>query len=442
MLDEAILEIIEAVSHLAERKHLPGRHDQRTHGNRFGHVSGFSGRVQVRVGGGAPGHNVLDRDASGKPTLVARRGGAGLTPVKIERPKPEEVVKNLQDGLNKKFPQTQFDLTGMHHEVAKDVAQQIHKLYADHPDVTKTLGYIGTTKGLPEEDYRRKNWEEFSKNNSGTYAIATRYEDHSTITLNPKYYAHSFLIQKALDSDEKSGWHPPGTNSPAAVLTHEFGHIYENHFILKGGEKSIFNWKDSKGVVNANFLLQRFKEDNRALGEKVSGYAKYAGQQQKVGGRWEDLARVDTRGKAEEFAEGFAALYHTPKEKMPEYSKKLEKLLPAISPSKWKTPKTTVGDLTIQPKTKKDTKALEEWQKFYQEYIGSQGGTKSMKQETNNDAAIRALKPLPEDQGDKPTKDPHTPVWVEKGPQMAPDTLEKLKQWEKELGVDKEEPKK
>ena len=57
-----------------------------------------------------------------------------------------------------------------------------------------------------------------------------------------------------------------------------------------------------------------------------------------------------------------------------------------------------------------------------------------MKRENDQDEkAIQALQPLPDD--GKSTNDPETPVWTEKGPQMAPDTLEKLKQWEKETEV-------
>jgi len=51
-------------------KHMVGRHDQRTHGNRFS--GGGSARSLVHHGGGAPGHNVI-RDSNGEITGVRIR---------------------------------------------------------------------------------------------------------------------------------------------------------------------------------------------------------------------------------------------------------------------------------------------------------------------------------------------------------------------------------
>ena len=52
-------------------KHMPGRHDQRMHGNRFG--GSGSARLLVHHGGGASGHNVI-RDSNGEIVGVRIRG--------------------------------------------------------------------------------------------------------------------------------------------------------------------------------------------------------------------------------------------------------------------------------------------------------------------------------------------------------------------------------
>lgn len=398
-LERNVLDFITAV------KHLRGQHDQSSHGNRFGHVEGL-GKVQVRVGGGPPGRNVEKWNANGTPKVVEGKKPGSSKPVTAkpasgpqnkpkpsstpqEKPKPEkkpqekpeskpskkpetkpsanpkivettknpdnnkkpiEMVKGIEDHLNEKYPYTQFDFQDMHPDIAREVADQIDRLYADHPEVSKTLKYVGTANGLPKDHYIRKNWAKSAKNNP--YAVANRYDGISTIVLNPKFYGNKKLFQKSLDNDVKLEWHPPGTNSAAGLLTHEFGHVYDNHFKMNGTDKSIFDWKDSKNIVNSNFLLQRFKQDNTGLGQKVSGYAKKA-------------------GTVEEFAEGFAALYHTPEAKMPEYSKKLKKIMPVISPKNWKTPTKRAGDLGLIPETTDAEKAQAEWKKFYRDYIAN-----------------------------------------------------------------------
>lgn len=59
-----------------------------------------------------------------------------------------------------------------------------------------------------------------------TYAWSTNHTwgKYEGITFNKKWVSNHENFVKAIASDIKLGWHPIGTENPASVLTHEFGH--------------------------------------------------------------------------------------------------------------------------------------------------------------------------------------------------------------------------
>jgi len=83
-------------------KHLPGRHDQRTHGNRFHMIAGT--RRQIRIGG-KPG--VLQYDAHGNPLSH----GPDVPPPKpVKPPKPPKVSPAIANKITQGSPMSDDDI--------------------------------------------------------------------------------------------------------------------------------------------------------------------------------------------------------------------------------------------------------------------------------------------------------------------------------------------
>jgi hypothetical protein len=215
----------------------------------------------------------------------AKRDAAKQAEIKPE-PKAEVKVKAVTNvaTLKAKYSHCQFEFGGIDKKLHARVAKHIDKLFTDYPQVAKSMEFIGsgTTPTMKP---------------GSTRAIARRAEKHGNITidtnkifLNPEFWSNEQKLVNSLKKDVASGWKPRGGDTAESVITHEFGH-------------SINYYLDRSSAA-----ATKFQEQNKSLGDRVCGYARYG-------------------GPAEAWADAFASLYYTPPQNRTQYAKNLDKFL-------------------------------------------------------------------------------------------------------------------
>jgi hypothetical protein len=149
--------------------------------------------------------------------------------------------------------------------------------------------------GYSEETARRwaKTGVKRKKVPGNTYAWSTGkgWGKYEGITFNKKWASSYDDFAQAIVKDIKAGWHPIGVESPASVLTHEFGHQLD--YYLK--EKGTRDWIDAMYAdmrQQAAGLMKAGKTSREAYGSLLSEYA--------------------NENSKEFFAEAFAEWVHSP----------------------------------------------------------------------------------------------------------------------------------
>lgn len=243
-----------------EMKHLQGRHDQHSHG---------------------------------------RRGGSGF---------PAKGYKTIADVENhiKKLG-VDCNLQGCTLPIANKYGKQLDLLLHTYPGVKDNLKYFGMPKSSDTLS-------------SKAYAMCSTLlkDGTSRIIINPLFHNRPGILQGSLDQDVKEGWHPQGTNSPEALLTHEFGHAM--WFAAETSQESLNGVthyaSDGFGTARATLLLWAKKNEPLEAGE--SGYVR---------------ASKDQRTKTlEAWAEGLSEIHFGKKADLSDYAKEQQKALSVFLP--------------------------------------------------------------------------------------------------------------
>ncbi len=189
------------------------------------------------------------------------------------------------------------DYTGFHVEVANDINKTVAELRTKFPQVTGTKflstsqnmcnlkylddveKYVDSAMKMGYDEATARKWAKTGvkkkKVPGNTYAWSTNsaWGKYEGITFNKKFAGSYDDFLKSLQSDVKSGWHPLGTDTPASVLTHEFGHQIDNFLKAKG----VRDWvqpmfDDYRNEVTKLLRNGTYKTSREAYGNLLSDY--------------------------------------------------------------------------------------------------------------------------------------------------------------------------
>jgi hypothetical protein len=199
---------------------------------------------------------------------------------------PPATVSELEERAERAFPGAAVEMHGLTDPAnAHAGLVGLAKVAAEWPQAAAELKYLGTASG-PKAPARMDGfpprhglWGKVNEFTPGDQALA----------FNP----HAFSgkdFQERLDRLVQKGFFGPGTNSPAALLTHEFGHVVEG-------------WLNKHTDADVRAGFQKFYREGYSMARdgQVSGYGK--------------------TNPSEAWAESFAAIYHTPRSKWSDYTK-------------------------------------------------------------------------------------------------------------------------
>lgn len=229
-------EHVEAEAKAQMRKHLPGQHDQSLHGR------WATGRSVGVLGAPAP------------PARSRPYGGTGgdlatvLEQAHFEAGGDEGALK--------------VDLTGMHPDVARDIAPVVRRLFADYPQVARTLTDISVRPLF--EDF-------FAVAHSLTVGVdkpgVSEVRQENFIHLNRRWVGNAAKFREAVEMSAKTGFHPPHTTGIASIFVHEFGHHV--YFYLK-------NRQPEAARQLTDSFLKTLRPDAGGRGSIVEQVSQYA----------------------------------------------------------------------------------------------------------------------------------------------------------------------
>jgi len=270
-----------------------------------------------------------------------------------EKPEPEvstnkwvnqRTVKDAEKLASKMLPDIVWDFRGTHIDVMNPSMEKFVQLANEYPEVIKRLKYYGTYRN---KDTRPRTF----KWNPNTFAHA--YTNGEVIGLNPKWYGDPDTFRAALKRCVDNGFHPPGSEDFASVVTHEFGHQVWNWLVTEYKDKALVQYVRSRGVGTGSDILAGWQRNNssRSQALSISAYA-------------------DTNA-AETWAEGFTMFHHAPNVKNPvvENQKALLKFMKEADwydKGEWNWLSSIPGDeregllLNLEAKEKKLIKILKE----------------------------------------------------------------------------------
>lgn len=219
-------------------------------------------------------------------------------PTTINKPGSFATIAEAEAWASQKFPHMEFDFSGADIRAMNPVLKRFESLANEYPEVVKRMKFISTYEKAGKGEGLFKD---------GVYAHAYT-SDGRGIGLNARWFGNLNKFNAALKNDVEKGWHPIGTDSAEAVFTHEFGHLVDGWLRTQSG--AAFS-----RVVSGNGLgfvidtVLQWQDGNKAT-PKLSRYA--------------------MTKREEAWAEGFAAIYHTPKKQWPQFVKNQAKLLKGL----------------------------------------------------------------------------------------------------------------
>ena len=267
---------------------------------------------------------------------------------------PKKYLEALGQAMQDKYPDTVFSLAGADPVAMERTMRQLDTLMSKYPEVAKSVPYVGTGGQLPA-DLKAKGFHGVT---GRTFAAVERVGGasvaESPLFFNKKFYSDAKTMEEKIAHLGEVGWFTPAANEGLIeyIVTHEFGHIIDNYISIEGSLKSFMGFINSdKSEGEVSSILGAFKYRNRDTGRTISQYAK--------------------TNTAEQWAEGFASLYFTPKDEQPIYVRKLgeilDQLLPDGSPAAWTSVKASGSHW--EPGYQWTAEEKRAWDKFAQEYI-------------------------------------------------------------------------
>lgn len=197
-------------------------------------------------------------------------------------------INKALEWANKKYPNITWDFNGCDMKTLNPTLKQFDFLAKKYPEVADRLRYIGTYLGenFPE------GLEKYGFSGSAESHYAHAHPFGRSIGLNPKWYRNADVFKKSLQDGSLKGWHPKGCDGFDSVLTHEFGHCVES-FYKSDSLLAYCECVSPTGLGLYGDTMNMFMKFNKA---PVS------------------LSQYATTNDQEGFAEGFAAIYHSPSE--------------------------------------------------------------------------------------------------------------------------------
>lgn len=238
---------------------------------------------------------------------------------------PAATVAEAERWARNNYPHMEWDWTGAHVEVVNEVMGEFHRLAQKYPQVAASMKGMGTfMRGRMEPG-------ELAPLFQGRYASSV---PGGWLVCNPEWYGDPKKFKRSKASDARVGWHPPGTGTIAAHITHEFGHMMQ-WYLEAQGDSYFLPYVGSDGHGHIPSTLENFRKSNAPSG-KVSRYA---------------VASTDERRKADEcWAEGFAWMEHGPQQGKPQYVKNQEALIGSmLGGSQWTGWKDVRSSFDVHP---------------------------------------------------------------------------------------------
>ncbi len=196
--------------------------------------------------------------------------------------------KEFEEWASKNWPNVDFDMAGVDVALLPELATEIHARGKEYPEVMARLRYFGTYK-------TRNPWNAVNTKNAkwgdNVYAHASMTTGE-VLGINPKHYGDAGAMRRKLALDAAAKFHPVGTDSGNAILSHEFGHLVD------GWQRQVFStyhvspFLHSGGVGTGGPVTAAFFAEKKATAA---------------------LSRYALQDKEEGFAEAFASIYHSPK---------------------------------------------------------------------------------------------------------------------------------
>lgn len=204
---------------------------------------------------------------------------------------------------------THLDMVGVDARMVRGTVEQYDKLAKQWPEVAKRLEYLGTYRSSKTYKY---DWRKSP--NAWAHAYMRGDWTGKVIGLNPRWYGNPEEFERAMRKAAEVGFHPAGCDTVESVLAHEFGHMVDA-WLKSQRHKAFLDVIPADGFGLVADTLEMWRIANRPT-KSLSTYA--------------------LSNPLEAFAEGFAAIYHTPKGKRPVFVKRLETLLKTIAnPEGW-----------------------------------------------------------------------------------------------------------
>lgn len=207
---------------------------------------------------------------------------------------PAATVAEATAWAQENLPIPTVDYTEYDLRLANEVNEELQKLYTLYPEVDG-IKYLGTTqqrnkleyqqrvdywieangkdkleriaeqRGTTIEDLAKKYVKRARTVSANTYAKAAPsvWGDLAGVTYNRLWAKDYDKIAKAIKEDVKSGWHPVGTESPASILIHEFGHMVD-YMLIDAGIRDKYLTPITKEVL---------KLSKKELRDQLSEYA-------------------------------------------------------------------------------------------------------------------------------------------------------------------------
>lgn len=194
------------------------------------------------------------------------------------------------------WPLIKWDLTGLDLGIVHELLTEFQRLAIEWPEVVSRLEYFGTYRKIKAagKTFRWKN---------RTYAHAS--QDGCRIAFNPNRFGNAAALRASIASDAASGWHPPGTGTPASILTHEWGHQVDN-FLKNRSDWHVVEVRPPGQTTSLAELLHELRSRYPATAQ---------------------LSRYALKNESEAFAEAFAALRYTPEAQRDAWTRQLGVLL-------------------------------------------------------------------------------------------------------------------
>ena len=189
-------------------KHLPGRHDQKSHGRR---------------GGGRVAEAVTDRvsEAGALRLLTAAMDDRPRTPPHMSIKRAEAEVAKVID------PNGYVDLGRLDPELAGEVAMAFTDFARDHPEAARHIAVVGLYTNVPDKDGNPRDLMR------GAYAVTHEVTDGRTgesraaVSLNPDLFREGGKGLEHLMHSRLSGHIV--SSSVYGTLQHEFGHVLDQY---------------------------------------------------------------------------------------------------------------------------------------------------------------------------------------------------------------------